>query len=503
MTDLLSQEKAQENTLPDTWIQASFGDLAEYLNGRAFKKSEWHSTGKPIIRIQNLTGSSPTLNRFSGEVEDRYIVRDGDLLISWSATLGAYIYRGEEAVLNQHIFKVEPYIDKRFLYYLTYAYIDELRRQAHGSGMQHITKGKFEASEVPLPPLNEQRRIVKKIEELFTKLDAGVRSLEQVREQLKSYRRSVLKAAVEGELSREWREARRNELEPASELLERILQERREKFAGKKYKEPASPDTSGLPELPEGWEWSNLEQLAWDSGYGTSTKCSYDFAGPPVLRIPNVNQANISFEDVKFADQTASLKDDAKLDAGDLLIIRTNGSRDLIGRSAVVRQELEQDYYFASYLIRYRLLGSDRIFAWLATIWHAQPIRSWMIRTAATSAGQYNISVSALNNLAIPLPPQEEAKYIAEEVERRLSIVDKLEATVEENLKQAAGLRQSILKQAFSGELVPQDPNDEPASVLLEQIREEREAAKQKTGKGRKRKTAPAKSSHAEQGGLF
>src|SRR3712207_9322529 len=100
--------------------------------------------------------------------------------------------------------------------------------------------------------LNEQRRIVEKIEELFTKLDAGIRSLEQTQVQLKSYRRSVLKAAVEGELSREWRQAHGDEIEPASELLERILQGRREKFASKKkYKEPASPDTSELPVLPE------------------------------------------------------------------------------------------------------------------------------------------------------------------------------------------------------------------------------------------------------------
>lgn len=251
MTDVLNQEQAQKQSLPDGWIEASFGDLADYLNGRAFKKSEWHSTGRPIIRIQNLTGSSQTLNRFTGMVEDRYIVRDGDLLISWSATLGAYIYHGEEAVLNQHIFKVEPYINRRFLFYLTNAYIDNLRRQAHGSGMQHITKTKFETSRVPLPPLNEQHRIVEKIEELFTKLDAGVQSLKQTQTLLKSYRRSVLKAAVEGELSREWREAHEDELEPASVLLERILQERREKFAGKKYKEPASPDTLKLPELPD------------------------------------------------------------------------------------------------------------------------------------------------------------------------------------------------------------------------------------------------------------
>jgi len=105
--------------------------------------------------------------------------------------------------------------------------------------------------------------------------------------------------------------------------------------------------------------------------------------------------------------------------------------------------------------------------------------------------------------IGFPLPPTQEQKWIKDEIERCLSVVDKLEATVEENLKQAAGLRQSILKQAFSGELVPQDPDDEPARVLLARIRSEREATKQKTGKKRRSKTAPSKGGHADQGGLF
>ena len=117
----------------------------------------------------------------------------------------------------------------------------DLGNLSDGSNVPQINHDDIQPLKVPLPPRNEQRRIVEKVEELFTKLDAGVRSLEQARALLKSYRRSVLKAAVEGELSREWRGAHLDELEPASELLERILQERREKFAGKRYKEPAPP----------------------------------------------------------------------------------------------------------------------------------------------------------------------------------------------------------------------------------------------------------------------
>ncbi len=397
-------------------------------------------------------------------------------------------------------------LDAKYFYFLlSWGETQERIRKLASTttNISNVSTKKLAILALQVPPLNEQRRIVDKIEELFTKLDAGVQSLEQARTQLKSYRRSVLKAAVEGELSREWREAHGDELEPASELLERILQERREKFAGKKYKEPVSPDTLKLPALPDGWIWTSLEQLSWDAGYGTSSKCGYDFAGPPVLRIPNISGAAISLEDLKFANSEAKLKHDGRLDVGDLLIIRTNGSRDLIGRAAVVRQSFEEDHFFASYLIRYRLIGDDSLFRWVEAIWHSPIIRSWMHETAATSAGQYNISVGALNRLAVPLPPQEEARFIVEEVERRLSVVDKLEATVEANLKQAAGLRQSILKRAFSGELVPQDPDDEPASALLERIMEERQAKKPKARVGRRGTTGPAKRGHAEQEGLF
>lgn len=186
--------------LPSGWEWTTLGKLANYINGRAFKPTDWETTGRPIIRIQNLTRSTSTLNRFSGEVESKYIIRDGDLLISWSATLGAFIYRGEEAVLNQHIFKVEPFVNKKFLFYLVTAYLDTLKRQVHGSGMQHITKGKFDNSPVPLPPPDEQERIVAKIEELFTQLEAGTSALERVQTGLRRYKASVLKAAVEGKL---------------------------------------------------------------------------------------------------------------------------------------------------------------------------------------------------------------------------------------------------------------------------------------------------------------
>ncbi|WP_133161782.1 restriction endonuclease subunit S [Deinococcus koreensis] len=270
------QDQSLDDVLPVGWCMATLGDVGQYINGRGFKSNEWGTVGRPILRIQNLTGSRSALNRFDGEVEPRHVVQDGTLLISWAATLGAYIYKGEEAALNQHIFKVVPFIDKWFLYYGVLHYIQLLKVQSRGSGMQHVTKGDFEATPFPVPPPPEQHRIVNKIEELFGKLDAGVAELKRTQGLLRRYRQSLLHAAVTGELTREWRDDHGTDhpdAESAEHLLGRILAERRDRWVaeGKKgvYKEPAAPDITGLPELPAGWVWATLPQIG-ELGRGKS-----------------------------------------------------------------------------------------------------------------------------------------------------------------------------------------------------------------------------------------
>ena len=158
--------------LPPGWVCTTLGDLGRYHNGRAFKSADWAEVGRPIIRIQNLTGSGSNYNHFDGQVDSRHVVSHGDLLVSWAATLGVYVWRGPEAVLNQHIFKVESHISPQFHRWLLESVVTDLYRQAHGSGMVHITKKKFEQTPVRLPPAAEQGRIVTAIEEHFSRLDA-------------------------------------------------------------------------------------------------------------------------------------------------------------------------------------------------------------------------------------------------------------------------------------------------------------------------------------------
>ena len=176
----LSGERYRENERnTGNWPMHRLGDVAEYFNGFAFKPDDWHGEGIPIIRIQNLTGTSKEINRTRRkDIPEKYIVRHGDLLISWSATIGFYIWRAEKAYLNQHIFRVEvkPQIEKEYLYYLGKRIIEEIEKDVHGNTMQHITKGRFEAIEIPLPPLEVQQEIVAEIEG-YQKVIDGARAV--------------------------------------------------------------------------------------------------------------------------------------------------------------------------------------------------------------------------------------------------------------------------------------------------------------------------------------
>jgi len=191
-------QQTQTKQIPGGWKKVSIGQIGIYENGRAFKEHDWKKEELPIIRIQNLTGTRNKYNYFQGDVEEKNLVRKGDLLVSWSATLDVYIWGGPKAVLNQHIFKVYPKIDKKLLYYLLKEKISELYAKTHGTGMVHITKGKFEEYEVILPEsLHEQTLIVSAIEKQFTRLNEAVKSLKAVKEKLEIYRKAVLKRAFE------------------------------------------------------------------------------------------------------------------------------------------------------------------------------------------------------------------------------------------------------------------------------------------------------------------
>ena len=154
--------------VPKGWSRCTIGSVCKLVNGRAFKPTDWTQEGLPIVRIQNLNDPTAPFNRFDGEVRAQFLIDSGVLLFAWSGTpgtsFGAHIWNGGPAILNQHIFNVvfnESVIDKHFLRLAINQKLDELIDKAHGGvGLRHVTKGKVETTEIDIPPLDEQRRIV-------------------------------------------------------------------------------------------------------------------------------------------------------------------------------------------------------------------------------------------------------------------------------------------------------------------------------------------------------
>lgn len=441
--------------LPAGWVWSSVGDLGEYINGRGFKKSEWSDTGRPIIRIQNLTGSGSGFNYFSGDLEERHVVPAGALLVSWAATLGVYRWNGPEGALNQHIFRVHSYIDEEFHRYLLEHALDVMQTHAHGSGMVHITRGHFDATPVPIPPLAEQRRIVAAIEEAFSKLDAGEAGLRNLRQLLRRMRHAVLAAAVTGGLV-----PQDPTDTPAAKLLADL------------GAQPSSEPLGGLPPTWSTVELSDVVSEPLANGRSVRSRAG----GFPVLRLTCLREGRIDLAERKDGEWDAAAAAKFLVRQGDFLVSRGNGSLALVGRGGLVDEEPDPVAY-PDTLIRVRVPEHVLDPSLLALIWNSQVVRQQLESQARTTAGIYKVNQGMLAAVRLPLPPREEQKRIVAEVERQMSFVEACERSIDAGLQVSAALRRSVLRTAFEGRLVPQDPTDEPASVLLERIRAERAAA--------------------------
>lgn len=400
--------------LPKGWKLVKLGDVANYVNGRAFKPNEWEKEGIPIIRIQNLNNQNSKYNYAKKGFEEKYKVVNGDLLFAWSASLGAYIWKGNDAWLNQHIFKVVPKVSTNttYLFYLLEKIVQELYSKAHGSGMVHVTKGKFEATEIPLPPLLIQHAIVSKIEELFSELDKGIENLRTAQQQLKTYRQAVLKWAFEGKLTNEY------------------------------VKDG---------ELPEGWKWVKLGGLMESVRNGYSKKPD-EIGQYKILRISSVRPNKVDLNEVRFIEKEIGVEN--SLSENDLLFTRYNGSIDFVGVCGMV-PNLKEILFYPDKLIRCRPIIKEKFHsAYIDYAANSRLARQFILSKIKTTAGQTGISGSDIKEIPIPLSPKDEQLRIVQEIESRLSVADKMEESINQSLLQAEALRQSILKKAFEGKLI-------------------------------------------------
>ena len=367
-----------------------------------------------------------------------------------------------------------------------------------GSTRLKLTSSAMKQIPMVVAPAAEQTRIVAKLEELLSDLDAGVVELKAAQKKLGQYRQSLLKAAVEGALTAEWR-ANNTPTETGAQLLERILVERRVRWEAKqlakfaeqgknppkdwqrKYPEPVQPDTSDLPELPEGWVWASVDCLLSDIETGKSFKCE---ERPPhahevgVVKVSAVSWGEYSEQESKTCHDESKVRPELFVNEGDFLFSRAN-TIELVG-ACVIAKSITKRVMLSDKILRLILVDDD-LKTWLLTLLRSEFGRKYIERLASgNQESMRNIGQERLRQIPVPLPCFDEITKASELLSENILAAQEQEHAIIISLKQSTAQRQNILRAAFAGELVPQDPNDEPASVLLERIRAERaELAKQ------------------------
>jgi type I restriction enzyme S subunit len=383
-----------------------------------------------------------------------------------------------------------------------------------GTTVASVEFAMLRAFELPIAPIREQERIVDAIDEQLSRLDAAASSLNRVQAKLNAYRASVLHAALEGRLVlTEAEAARREDREyvPASALLKEILGERRKRWektelsrlkkAGKppkddtwkaRYREPEAADTSALPELPEGWCWVTVEQLAadepnslCDGPFGSNLKTEhYTSEGPRVVRLQNIGDGEFVDAQAHVAVSHFEKLRRHEVFAGDLVVASLGED---VPRAARVPPSLGQAIVKADCL----RFSVDPKLADAGFVMHAlnSPPTRKRVGDLVHGIGRPRIGLTLFRQTAVPLPPRAEQERLAEEIDRHISVAVEGASDVERDSLRLRRLRQSILKWAFEGKLVDQDPNDEPAENLLARVRAERAAPPSpKSSRGRKAK---------------
>ena len=491
---------SEGNGLPKGWAEATLGDVTHAKvsqdgaeKGSSFVYVDISSVNNEIKRI----GEPRTLPFSEAPSRARQRLEEGDVLVSMTrpnlnavaivpdslqgaiGSTGFDVLRPKEVASGWLLYAVQ-----------TNAFVHTMCELVQGALYPAVRPRDIRAYRLPLPPLPEQHRIVEKVEELFSDLDAGVASLERAKANLKRYRASVLKSAVEGRLTEEWRKEY-PQAEDGQMLLDRILRERREKWEkdqlqkfkekGKeppkgwesKYEEPSAPDTSELPELPEGWVWATVEQLSVVVR-GSSPRPAGDpryFGGSvPWITVGPITADNEPYLTQVSEGLTEEGRENSRFIEPHTLLLTNSGATLGVPKITLIGGCINDGVA--------ALLGTDYpLKLYLLYFLHTQTA---LLRGVNQGAAQPNLNTAIIKSIWVPLPPLAEQEQIVALVEERLSQIDSAEKTIDAELIRSKKLRQSILKRAFEGKLVPQDPKDEPASVLLERIKATRESEQPK-----------------------
>ena len=454
------------------WPLEPLGEHVEVLRGVTYKKHE--ASKEPgcgrvaLLRATNiqqkLTFDDLVFVPASRVASFQYL-RQGDILVAassgsrnavgktaqlttdWTGTYGAFCF----------VLRPKSEADPRYLAWFlqTPIYRERISELAAGVNINNLRARHIQEMPIPVPPPDDQRRIVEEIEKQLTRLDAGVAALNRIQVNLKRYRAAVLKAACEGRLVPTEAELARQEgrsFEHASVVLKRIKAEKAKLATDSRRRSHRTADPSlppDLPPLPEGWAWSTLGDLATLVRNGISKRPEGD-SGQPILRISAVRPMSVNVSDIRFLGGDPTAYHDFRLEPGDLLFTRYNGNPELVGVCAVF-PTVANAMVHPDKLIRVKTVATAFLPSFAAVTANTGASRSFLVSRARTTAGQTGVSGADLKQTPIPVAPLSEQHRIVVEVERLLSFAENLDRSVVSGLFLSSVLRRALLASAFSG----------------------------------------------------
>ena len=488
--------------LPAGWALCEVGDVLETVEKTRKDEEDrviWYVDISSIDNRSNRIRDPTRMNLAEAPSRARQKIRWGDVLFSTVRPYLRNIARvehqldGEIASTGFAVLRGAKGIEPKYLFYKSISndFVSALTGEQYGVSYPAVKEDQVKAQPLELPPTDEQRRIVGRIEVLFDEIDRGVESLLKAKERVGLYRQSLLKSAFEGRLTADWRATNSEKLESPNALQGRIRERRRECYkaalhewertvsqwrrGGGKSKKPAKPkapkhystDHSGLalPDLPHGWAWSHLGCSSTSPEYGTAAKSSSQ-GEVPVVRMGNIQNGRIDWRDLVYTSDKEEIAR-YSLQPGDVLFNRTN-SPELVGKTALYRGE--RPALFAGYLVRVNQINQLASGPYVAHFLNSPLAREHGKLVKTDGVNQSNINGTKLQEYPFPFCSRNEQAEVVRILDDRLEAVKALDKEVDTNLARAYALRQSILKKAFAGELVPQNPDDEPAQALLARI---------------------------------
>lgn len=420
--------KMSKTKLPNDWQIKPLGEVCKLKNGYAFKSDNYLDKGIPVIRISDIKDGliipRNTVHVAENSIYDSYIINENEIIVAMSgATTGKFgIYKSKEkAYQNQRVGKFDildkTIFDNNFLLHQLHSLKRQIEKDAYGGAQPNISSKKIEEMEIVLPPFETQQAIVSKIEELFSELDKGIEDLKTAQQQLKTYRQSVLKWAFEGKLTNE-------------NVKEGVL--------------------------PKGWEMVKTIDVIKiiNNGYTPKSEFLSEGSGEiPFIKVYNLNfNGTLNFKKNPTFIPKANHEKDLKRSIcipGDVLI---NIVGPPLGKVSIVTDQFPE-WNINQAIVMFRP-NENVISKYIAYYMQNTFTTNWLESTSKATAGQWNVKVSTCREIPFPYCSVEEQHRIVQEIESRLSVADKMEESITQSLQQAEALRQSILKKAFSGELV-------------------------------------------------